>query len=140
MSLPEPKPGLVIRYDYLWADERDAGREEATKTRPCVVVVATQCIAGELLVTVIPVTHTPQAAGSVRLPAQTKARLRLDDDASWAVCTEVNRFVWPGPDLRPVMPDRRWSYGLLPEAVFLHIRRTLVGEIRRRQLRVVPRA
>lgn len=140
MSLPEPKPGLVIRYDYLWADEHDAGREEAAKTRPCVIVVATQHVAGELLVTVVPVTHVPQAIGSIRLPAQTKMRLRLDDEASWVICTEVNRFVWPGPDLRPVPPDRRWSYGLLPNAVFQHVRRTLVSEIRRRQLRVIPRA
>jgi mRNA-degrading endonuclease toxin of MazEF toxin-antitoxin module len=140
MSLPEPKPGLVIRYDYLWADERDAGRHEATKTRPCVVVVAAQRVAGDLLVTVVPVTHTPRAAGAVLLPPRTKARLRLDDDASWVVCTEINRFVWPGPDLRPVPPDRRWSYGLLPAELFERVRRTLLGEIRRQHLRVVPRA
>ena len=27
MSLPEPRPGLVIRYDYLWTHEAAAGRD-----------------------------------------------------------------------------------------------------------------
>ena len=33
MTLPDPKPGLVVRYDYLWTHEAAAGREQG-KDRP----------------------------------------------------------------------------------------------------------
>jgi hypothetical protein len=72
------------------------------------------------------------------LPAATKARLRLDDDASWIVCTEVNRFVWPGADLRPLPGGKAWSHGLLPAGLYERIRRTLLAERRRQRLQVVP--
>ena len=39
MPLPEPKPGLVIRYDYLWADDAAAGRD-AGKDRPACLIAA----------------------------------------------------------------------------------------------------
>ena len=55
MSLPEPRPSLIVRYDYPWADEHDQGRDDAARSRPCVVVVANQRVGGELLVTVVPV-------------------------------------------------------------------------------------
>jgi hypothetical protein len=28
VALPEPRPGLVIRYDYLWVAEAAAGRDQ----------------------------------------------------------------------------------------------------------------
>jgi len=40
MPLPEPEPGLVISYSYLWHYERAAGVEEGRKDRPCVILVA----------------------------------------------------------------------------------------------------
>ena len=39
MIWPEPEPGLVIRYSYLWDREARAGREEGVKDRPCAVVM-----------------------------------------------------------------------------------------------------
>ena len=59
MSLPTPKPGLVIRYSYLWARERDKGREEGVKDRPCAVLLATTTEQGDLRVIVLPITHVP---------------------------------------------------------------------------------
>ena len=47
MSLPTPRPGLVIRYAYLWADEHRRGAEEGLKDRPCAIVAANQVIEGE---------------------------------------------------------------------------------------------
>ena len=35
-----PKPGLVIRYSYLWHQESQSGQEEGVKDRPCAVVIA----------------------------------------------------------------------------------------------------
>jgi len=34
MALPDPQPGLVISYSYLWHHEHRAGREEGLKSRP----------------------------------------------------------------------------------------------------------
>jgi hypothetical protein len=39
---------------------------------------------------------------AIENPPATKRRLGLDDERSWIVLTESNRFVWPGPDVRPV--------------------------------------
>lgn len=40
MGLPIPKPGLVIRYGFLWSSEEAAGATEGAKDRPCAIVVA----------------------------------------------------------------------------------------------------
>ena len=57
MALPTPRPGLVIRYAYLWRDEADQGREEGVKDRPCVVVLTVQQDDDAIRVRVAPVTH-----------------------------------------------------------------------------------
>jgi hypothetical protein len=45
--------------------------------------------------------------------------LGLDAGRHWIVCGEVNRFAWPGFDLRPI-PGRSgsWEYGMLPAALY----------------------
>ena len=40
MPIPNPEPGLVISYAYLWHREHEAGREEGRKDRPSVIVLA----------------------------------------------------------------------------------------------------
>jgi mRNA-degrading endonuclease toxin of MazEF toxin-antitoxin module len=59
VSLPDPVPGLVISYSYLWAREHTSGAEEGRKNRPCAIVAARQVVNGREVVTVVPVTHTP---------------------------------------------------------------------------------
>ena len=49
MSLPKPRPGLVISYAYLWAGEYGRGAEEGLKDRPCAIIAARQVIAGREL-------------------------------------------------------------------------------------------
>lgn len=119
MPLPRPEPGLVLSYAYLWRHEHNRGREEGTKARPCAVV------------TVAPITHRAPAdpARSVLLSAAVKRHLRLDRAASWIVADEVNRFLWPGPDLRPVSrrEPERFAYGFLPEDVFDRLRERLIA-------------
>ena len=62
MSIPNPEPGLVISYAYLWHDEHRAGLEEGQKDRPSVIVLAVERKAdGATLVTVSPITHTAPA-------------------------------------------------------------------------------
>jgi hypothetical protein len=56
MALPEPEPGLVISYAYLWHHEHQVGHEEGRKDRPCVIVVAAERASdGLTVVTVLPV-------------------------------------------------------------------------------------
>jgi hypothetical protein len=143
VPLPEPLPGLVISYSYLWAEERRRGREEGLKNRPCAVIVVTQDEDGEQVVTVLPISHAPQGDPTlaVEIPAAVKRRLKLDDARSWIVLSEANRFIWPGPDLRPVQAGdaRSVAYGLLPFALFEEIRTKLIAAIRAKRVRVVPR-
>lgn len=126
MSFPVPRPGLVIRYSYLWLSEYRRGQEEGVKDRPCVVLLTLTENEGEQKVVVLPVTHTPPRvpAHAVEIPAATKRRLGLDDDRSWIVLTESNRFAWPGPDLRPATPGDAASivHGFLPQALFDQVR------------------
>ena len=126
MQIPEPVPGLVIRYAYLWSHEAKAGLEEGSKDRPCAVLLAATAKSGAKVVTVLPVTHTPPADErlAVEIPAATKARLGLDDARSWVNCSELNHFQWPGPDLRPVPgdPSGEVAYGMLPASLYETIR------------------
>ena len=116
---PAPIPGLVIRYSYLWKREADLGQVEGQKHRPCVVVVCVQQVDEELVVTVAPITHTrpPDPDQAIALTAATRRRLGLDAEKNWIMATEVNTFVWPGPDLAPTS-DGRYAYGELPAVVF----------------------
>ena len=125
MALPDPTPGLVIGYAYLWRDEARRGREEGRKDRPCVIILSVMTKPGRTVVTVAPITHAPPARPelAIEIPAATKRRLGLDDDRSWIVASDLNQFVWPGADLRPVVRGaRRFDYGLLPGPLFRQVR------------------
>jgi hypothetical protein len=144
LSLPDPVPGLVIRYSYLWKAEYGRGQEEGLKDRPCAVILVSVDDGGDRVVTVLPISHTPPADPelAVELPAAAKRRLGLDDERSWVILTEANRFLWPGPDLRPARPGDAASvaYGLLPFGLFEAIRQQLIAAIRARRARIVPRS
>ena len=127
MTLPEPVPGLVIRYSYLWHFEHQQGNEEGLKDRPCAIIAAIRTDDDKnLRVLVLPITHTPPEQGkpAIEIPAPVKRRLGLDDERSWVVLTEWNDFVWPGPDLRRVSgaEDNSVAYGMFPPSLFAAIR------------------
>ena len=106
MPLPVPELGLVISYAYLWSSEADEGQEEGLKDRPCALVLSARDDGGDTVVAVVPVTHSlPQRPEeAVEISAAVKRRLGPDEARSWIVVSEINRFVWPGPDLRPICP------------------------------------
>lgn len=143
MPLPAPRPGLVIGYAYLWLDEHRRGQAEGDKDRPCVIVLSVENDAGEIVVAVAPVTHSPpeHKGLAVEIPAVTKQRLGLDMERSWVILTEVNRFVWPGPDLRPVSRSdpSRFEHGMLPPALFTRIKTKLLERARQHKTRLVVR-
>lgn len=65
MNWPDPQPGLVIRYSYLWEREAREGREEGIKDRPCAIVLVARDENGQKRVQVLPVTHTPPIDSSL---------------------------------------------------------------------------
>jgi len=123
---PQPLPGQVISYAYLWQTEHQRGQEEGLKDRPCAVILVVANEDGNENVTVLPITHTPPSNPdlAVEIPPTTKRRLGLDDARSWVVLTEANRFTWPGPDLRPMRRGEAASvlYGELPSSLLIKIR------------------
>lgn len=123
---PQPLPGQVISYAYLWQTEHQRGQEEGLKDRPCAVILVITNEDDNEMVTVLPITHTPSSNPdlAVEIPSTTKRRLGLDDARSWVALTEANRFTWPGPDLRPMRRDEAASvlYGELPGSLLVKIR------------------
>ncbi len=76
----------------------------------------------------------------VVIPLATRRRLGFDEARSWVVVTEVNNFVWPGPDLRPLPQDgNRFDYGLLPPSLFRRIRDQMMVHGAAAQVQFVPR-
>lgn len=145
VTLPEPEPGLVIRYAYLWHREFLEGREDGVKDRPCaIVMISEDQDDGRTRVWVVPVSHVvpddPDAA--IELPPALKRHLNLDSERSWAVLSETNDFLWPGPDLRRVGSESDASvvYGYLPPNFFAALRKKMSSIIKvRRKLKHVRR-
>lgn len=145
MSLPNPTPGLVIRYSYLWRDERLRKLEEGAKDRPCLIVLSVRYESGATVVTVAPITsrfpsNDPHA---VELSRNTKRRLGLDDAGpSWVVTHDLNEFSWPGPDIRPTGSGapRRFAHGLVSSAVYYEVKNAVLKHIRTGTLSVGRRS
>ncbi|MEO9338605.1 plasmid maintenance toxin (PemK-like) [Mesorhizobium sp. SB112] len=130
----EIKVGYIFRYSYLWQWQHLEGREEGDKDRPCVVLaIVTVEEDGTPVVRVLPVTHAApdNPTDAVEIPQPVKNRLGLDDDRSWIVLTESNRFVWPGPDIRPTATESGY-YGAIPPALFEKVKRRFIELARER--------
>ncbi|MBY0355553.1 MAG: hypothetical protein K2Q12_07460 [Rickettsiales bacterium] len=76
----------------------------------------------------------------MEIPPRVKQHLGLDDDRSWAILGEVNQFVWPGYDLRPI-PHKQgeMTYGFLPPRLFDQIRSGILDIILKRRGKITPR-
>lgn len=144
VPLPEPHPGLVISYAYLWLNEHERGRQEGGKDRPCAIMVARRVARKKTVVTVVPVTHSAPADPdtAIEMPVDLKRHLGLDKARSWIVLSEVNEFLWPGPDLRPISRKKpgEFVYGVLPPSFFRQIRDRLLTLAHDRRLHRVPRS
>jgi len=105
--------------------------------------LTTQGASGETIVTALPITHSAARASAetVEIPLAVKRRLGLDEARSWVIVSEVNRFLWPGPDLRPVSRNEpgRFEYGLLPPSLFRQIREKFLAAAAAQRLAVVQR-
>ena len=118
----DPKLGTVIRYDYLWRDEAQAGRLDGNKDRPCIVMSKSKTSDGVYKLAVCPITHSPSRQGekSVEIPYQEAQRLNLDQDRMWVKTQEVNTFEWKEghtPYGVSQTPQGEWEYGRIDHSV-----------------------
>lgn len=105
-----------------------------------VVVARIEAAAGPLIL-VAPVAHTaPEKANdAVEIPANVKKQLGLDEDRSWIVVTELNRFIWPGPDVRPAPETGAPFYDALPDWLFERVRSGILRHSGQGRLKVTKR-
>lgn len=76
---------------------------------------------------VAPVTHSePRRGEGVEIPPPVKRHLGLDRDQSWIVTTELNRFNWPGPDIRIIAGGDDPFYGEIPAKLFEEMRSSIL--------------
>lgn len=124
MAFPEPKPGLVMRYDYLWSREAAAGRDQG-KDRPTCLVAASDSLTRPRYVVLLPITHTPPDADTIgiEIPAKVKEAIGLDDGQSWIIVSEHNVDEWPNAGLSP-LPGKPsvFSYGFIPPGLFKEVK------------------
>jgi hypothetical protein len=124
VPLPEPSPGLVIRYDYLWIREAAAGRDQG-KERPACLVAAMESGTSPRFVVILPITHAPPDRDTVgvAIPAKVREALGLDDAPNWVIISEHNVDEWPNGGLPPI-PGRPsdCSYGFIPPALFRRVK------------------
>jgi len=141
--LPEPAVGMVVCYAYLWAREHKQGEVDGAKNRPCAILAVKNEEDGSKTVYVAPITHTPPfyPQDSILLPQETKRRLGLDTENSWMMCSEVNKFKWPGIDLRPIHRNgqRTYTSGSLPAEISRQAQAKMQEINRHQHLKVVPR-
>lgn len=139
-----PKPGDVLNFAYLWHYQARQGVEEGLKDRPSVVVLAVNHHAGNPVITVCPVTSQKpdKLTDYIAIPQRVKAHLGLiDRDHSYIMTTEVNRFTWPGPDLRPLEIKGRVDvvYGRIPEHLLDAVKESMITNIERHKLKQISR-
>ncbi len=124
MAFPDPRPGLVVRYDYLWSSEAAAGRDQG-KDRPACLVAASDSQTTPRYVVLLPITHSPPGTGTVgvEIPAKVRQAIGLDDAPGWVIVSEHNIDEWPNAGLSPI-PGKRgaFSYGFIPPGLFAQIK------------------
>lgn len=140
MKKPEPQPGLVIRYDYLWHNEAHAGRRDGAKVRPCAIIIARQINENGPTVLVAPITHSPPLSHQVaiEIPQLVKKHLGLDSDRSWIIASEVNAVAWNDPGIVPVSKIK-WCYGFLPRGMVKALSDGLLERFRNSEVKMIDR-
>jgi hypothetical protein len=107
------------------------------------VVISRKIVGDDTELLVVPVTTQPpkNPSDAIEIPARVKAHLGLDAARCWIMTTEVNRFTWPGPDIRPINRDGDATpcYGFLPEAVFAPVLAAVIARLRAGLMRVTTR-
>ena len=98
------------------------------------VVVARIISGNRTQLLVAQVTHSePDRGNGVEIPPPVKRHLGLDRERSWIVTTELNRFNWPGPDVRIVSESGDPFYGEIPAKLFEEMRSSILANSNQRR-------
>lgn len=138
----QPKAGMVINYGYLWARQEREGKKDGEKFRPS-LILGVQEEQGRQMVYVSPITHTPPfyPEESLLVPNETGGRIGLDEKPKWLMLNEVNKFEWPGTDIRrvPYRRERSQFYGFVPQQFLEQARDKMREMIQASRFRMVAR-
>lgn len=106
-----------------------------------VVVVATIARNDRTQMLVAPITHAEPARpdAAIELPRNVKKRLGLDHARSWIVLTELNRFFWPGPDIRIAPGHENPIYDAIPDWLFFEVRGAILRNTSAGRLTITKR-
>ncbi len=101
--------------------------QRGIKTGRQVLAIVANGADGSQTVRVPPITHSPpfDPREAIELPPLVKRRLGMDDGRSWILLAESNRFVWPGPDLRP-LDTKSGYFRAVPPVLFAEVKRRFV--------------
>jgi hypothetical protein len=141
MAIPDPEPGLVVHFNYLWSSEFDRGRLEGRYPRPCAIVLSYRRTAdGAMIAMLAPITHSEPRPGdrAIEIPQAVKKQLGLDDLKSWVMVDEVNETAWPGYDLQ-TNAQGQYAFGFIPPTLFRRIKAEMMQVLKASRLRRVPR-
>jgi hypothetical protein len=141
VAFPEPKPGLIVRYDYLWTHEAAAGRDQG-KDRPACLIAATDSLTRPRYVVLVPITHTPPTPDTIgiAIPPKVRQALGLDDQPSWVIVSEHNVDEWPNAGLSP-LPGKPgvFAYGFIPPGLFNQVKARFLELARQKKTAAVRR-
>jgi hypothetical protein len=133
VALPQPEPGLVIRYDYLWTEEAAAGRDQG-KDRPACLVAASDSAIHPRFVVMLPVTHSAPTGATVgiEVPPKVRQMIGFDDEPCWVIVSEHNIDEWPNAGLQPIPGQPgTFAYGFIPPRLFARIKTAFLDLARR---------
>lgn len=89
---------------------------------------------------VAPITHAePKPDEGVLIPPSVKRHLGLDDEPSWIITTEINQFIWPGPDVRTVEGGDSPLFGTIPTKLYEQMRLQISDNVDRYGANITPR-
>ena len=95
MTAARLKPGVVIRYPYLWKRESDKGEESGRKDRPACLVIAIP-VQGLTYLYLLPISSQPPPdyQTALEIPKFELRRIRLKSrKRGWITVSEHNRDI-----------------------------------------------
>jgi hypothetical protein len=140
----EPKAGLVVRYDFLWKEEQQAGVDSG-KDRPCAIVLtSSERPDGSKDVLLCAITHTPPGKGetAIKVPVGVAKHLGLDEGQSWIKTDQLNKLVWEkGRIPHGISPARKgeWAFGMIPQGLGKQVFDQVREKARSRSLETIQR-
>ncbi len=137
----KPATGLVIRYNYLWTRQADAGEDSGRKARPVCVAIPVGRTGNDVVLFPI-TTQEPLGHIAIEIPETERRRLKLPGGRRcWLILDEANHDQMPGSyHLEPIgLSPARYAYGVLSHAFMRLVLAKLAEAIRSHKFRTVSR-